>query len=111
MERPIVSRVTPSIEIVLTVCLCSWPELEEQPTDDTKLRHEQIKLRVAEVEAVVDIMQKLSRGEKPLRSSINSPDFDWDRWRMVDCSRPIMAGHSLGGSAAVRESTRLPRVH
>lgn len=80
---------------------CSWPELEEQPTDDTKLRHEQIKLRIAEIEAVVDIMNKLNNGETVIRSSMNAPDFDWERWKLVDTTHPIMAGHSLGGSAAV----------
>ncbi|PSR73510.1 hypothetical protein PHLCEN_2v10651 [Hermanssonia centrifuga] len=82
-----------------------WPELEEQPPDDTILRHEQIKLRVAEVEATVDLMRRLSRGEPVTRDSIDSPDFDWERWKYMDASRPVMAGHSLGGSAALAASS------
>ena len=79
----------------------SWPELDEQPTDDTKLRHEQIKLRVAEVECVVDIIHKLSAGDPAVRSCLEGPSLDWDRWRCVDARSPVMTGHSLGGSAAV----------
>lgn len=79
--------------------------------DDTKLRHEQIKLRVAELEAVVDAMRKLSQGEKLIRYSLNAPDFDWERWKSVDATRPIIAGHSLGGSAAVSTVNLLASQH
>ena len=79
----------------------SWPELDEQPTDDTILRHEQIKLRVAEIEAVIDTMNKLSQGGPLADCQIDAPNFEWERWKFVDTTRPVMAGHSLGGSAAV----------
>ena len=79
----------------------SWPDLDIQPPDDTILRHEQIKMRVAEIHEVTKAMTRLSRGEDVARTSIHSPDFDWERWRSVDCSKPIMVGHSLGGSAGV----------
>lgn len=81
----------------------SWPDLSEQPTDDTTLRREQIKCRIAEIEAVVDVMRKLSRGEK-LVDGMTIPNLDWERFRCVDVSTPVMAGHSLGGSAAVSVS-------
>ena len=79
----------------------SWPELEQQPTDDTTLRHEQIKLRVAEIETVVEMMRKLSQGEPLADCTLDAPSFDWERWKYVDATQPVMAGHSLGGSAAV----------
>ena len=68
--------------------------------DDTTLRHEQIKCRTAEVEAVVAIMRKLAEGER-LNDELKLPNLDWARFRNIDASRPVMAGHSLGGSAAV----------
>lgn len=97
------ANVTPAKNMNLLNVGCSWPELPEQPQDDTTLRHEQIKLRIAEIEAVVDVMDRLSQGEELVRHSMsNAPDFDWERWRHVDASSPVMVGHSLGGSAAVR---------
>jgi platelet-activating factor acetylhydrolase len=80
-----------------------WPALapDRQPTDDTTLRHEQIRFRVAELEAVVDAMGTLARGEPLTRYGFTKPDFEWGRWQMVDASRPVGAGHSLGGSAMV----------
>jgi hypothetical protein len=82
--------------------LYSWPDLETQPTDDTTLRHEQIKLRLAEIEEVIGAMTRLSQGDDVRRTSIDSPDFDWNRWAdCIDTAKPVMAGHSLGGSAAV----------
>ena len=76
--------------------------MPEQPKDDTTLRHEQIKCRIAEIEAVVDVMRKLSQGER-LPDGCKIPNLDWERFRSVDATRPVMAGHSLGGSAAVSE--------
>lgn len=88
----------------------SWPDLATQPPDDTFLRHEQIKMRVAEIEEVISAMTRLSLGENIERTSIHSPDFEWDRWRSLDTSRPVMAGHSLGGSAGVSILARLIRM-
>jgi hypothetical protein len=58
-------------------------------------------MRIAEIDEVVKAMTRLSRGEDFTRTSIHSPDFDWSRWRSIDTGKPVMAGHSLGGSAAV----------
>jgi platelet-activating factor acetylhydrolase len=74
--------------------------LPEQPTDDTTLRHEQIKCRIAEIEAVVDVIRKLSEG-KPPSEGLQMPKMDWEKFTSVDATKPVMAGHSLGGSAAV----------
>jgi platelet-activating factor acetylhydrolase len=84
----------------------TWPEMEEQPKDDTILRHSQIEFRCAEIEGVVDIMRRISQGEDVDRL-IAAPKFDWSHgWTSIDVDRPIMAGHSLGGSAAVGAPSR-----
>lgn len=82
----------------------SWPDLEQQPKDDTILRHAQIELRKAELEAVVQAIQRLASGETVPRYSMCSQAFDWTRFQKVDATRPIIIGHSLGGSAAVSRS-------
>ncbi len=76
-----------------------WPNLQEQPKDDTILRHEQIKCRLAEIEEVVKAMQKISEGEAVAQTTLTPVKFDFGP--CVDASKPIIAGHSLGGSAAV----------
>lgn len=84
-----------------------WPNLPEQPTDDTILRHEQIKCRIAELENVVDVMQRVSRGEKLNDTNgYKVPNLDWTRFQAVDAAKPVMAGHSLGGSAALAASSK-----
>lgn len=74
--------------------------MDTQPLDDTTLRHEQIKMRVAEIDEVIKAMTHLSQSGTISTNAIN-PDFDWGRWRCLDTRKPVMAGHSLGGSAAV----------
>lgn len=57
-------------------------------------------------------MRKISQGESLTRYSMEGPDFDWERWTCVDASRPIISGHSLGGSAAVSEAVHsLRSIH
>lgn len=74
--------------------------METQPLDDTTLRHEQIKMRVSEIDEVIKAMTRLSQSGTISTTSID-PEFDWNRWRCIDTRKPVMAGHSLGGSAAV----------
>jgi platelet-activating factor acetylhydrolase len=84
-----------------------WPEETEQPKDDTHLRHEQIAFRCAEIEGVLATMRKVTDGEDVVKRSLTAPDFDWARWRgALDVSSPVMAGHSLGGSAALAISAK-----
>lgn len=85
-----------------------WPDVpaDDQPKDDTRLRHEQIKLRCAEVREALDILARLSKGEDVLRTSLHAPDFDWKRWEYVDCEKPVMVGHSLGGSVGLAASSQ-----
>jgi platelet-activating factor acetylhydrolase len=85
----------------------SWPELAEQPRDDTTLRHVQIQVRLAEFEGVLDVMNRIARGATPHRIVDLG---DWSRWaRYVDVQQPVMAGHSFGGTAAVRVRRLLQR--
>jgi len=82
----------------------SWPDLPEdkQPEDDTILRHSQLRFRVKEIYHVINSMVRLSQGEDIPRTSLKVPNFDWALWHgAVDANKPIMIGHSLGGSAAV----------
>jgi platelet-activating factor acetylhydrolase len=88
-----------------------WPNLDPQPENDTTLRHEQIKMRLAEIKEVVLAVERITSGEKIVRTRVQATDkvklpdedsFDWDRWKgSIDSKRVVMSGHSLGGSAAV----------
>ncbi|KAJ3492207.1 hypothetical protein NLI96_g149 [Meripilus lineatus] len=83
----------------------SWKDLHwpgcEQPQNDTTLRHVQLQVRLAEVERVLQTLQKIASGEKITQTKTTEAQtqFDWVRWaRSVDVEKPIMAGHSFGGS-------------
>lgn len=79
-----------------------WPDMDVQPADDNTLRHEQIKIRCAEMEEARKVFEKLASGTPVEQYSFNPPTvFSWDRWQNIDASRPVLAGHSLGGAAAV----------
>jgi platelet-activating factor acetylhydrolase len=59
-------------------------------------------MRVTEMYHVINSMVRLSQGNDVTRTSVKTPDFDWALWRgTVAVDKPIMTGHSLGGSAAV----------
>lgn len=83
-----------------------WPELPEQPNDDSILRREQIKCRVAEIEAVIDIMKNIAQGHEPNCLLKLDDNIDWSTWQAVDTTNPILTGHSLGGSAAFAVSAK-----
>ncbi|EJD42003.1 alpha/beta-hydrolase [Auricularia subglabra TFB-10046 SS5] len=74
-----------------------WPDLpkDAQPKDDTTLRHEQIKMRAAEVFEVIRGLDRASKGEPPAKN------LNDKRWRWLDATRPHMTGHSLGGACAL----------
>ncbi|KAF7976303.1 hypothetical protein HWV62_7003 [Athelia sp. TMB] len=79
-----------------------WPHLDAQPTDDTTLRHEQLRMRVAEAHAVLSAL----RGER--EGGVDQPGWDGLHTH-VDARRPVVAGHSLGGSAAQLLAAADPR--
>ncbi|EKM51728.1 uncharacterized protein PHACADRAFT_127563 [Phanerochaete carnosa HHB-10118-sp] len=83
-----------------------WPELSEQPKDDSILRREQVKCRVAEIEAVIDTVQRISKGEAPSCLLELKDDIDWSTWQCVDARSPVLTGHSLGGGAALAVSAK-----
>lgn len=59
-------------------------------------------MRVAEAHEVIQIMTRLSTGEHSIQNTDDGFEFDWSRWSSIDPHKPVMVGHSLGGSAAVR---------
>ena len=74
-----------------------WPDLAEQPSDDTTLRKDQLALRLAEIEETLSVIKAINSGIPVAETSLRSPDFDWSRWKdTIDVENPIMAGHSLG---------------
>ncbi|KAJ7731777.1 platelet-activating factor acetylhydrolase [Mycena metata] len=87
-----------------------WPDHEVQPADDTTLRHDQLKVRLAELRAVQTALVSLSTGAADFAPIVAAdpdlkapaPSFDWTRWaHCLDAVRPIMCGHSFGGTAAL----------
>lgn len=84
-----------------------WPEigLNEQPDNDTRLRKDQLEMRYNEIEEVINIMKKINNGDSVIQNAIKSPNFDWDRWgpnwNAINTNKPVMVGHSLGGSVGL----------
>lgn len=82
-----------------------WPYLSIQPDNDTRLRKDQLEMRCAEFEEVIDIMKRINAGDPVIQTSIKSPNFDWERWgpkwNAINTNKPVMVGHSLGGSAGL----------
>lgn len=59
-------------------------------------------MRVTEILRVIESMAALDAGHDLARCGIKRAEFDWATWHgVVAADKPIMAGHSLGGSAAV----------
>ncbi|KAH7921574.1 hypothetical protein BV22DRAFT_1107127 [Leucogyrophana mollusca] len=75
-----------------------WIDLQEQPKDDTTLRHVQLEVRLAEVEQVQKAFQSIASGQPVRQTGSHRTSFDWARWTSVDPNKPIAAGHSFGGS-------------
>lgn len=84
-----------------------WPDLpsDAQPKDDTTLRHDQLEMRAQEIKEIIRAFEGISAGEPIFETSLRSPHFDWSRWGpkwdAIAVKRPIMTGHSLGGSVAL----------
>lgn len=84
-----------------------WPEYSEadQPADETRLRHDQLAMRKAEIEEIVNVMGRIAAGEDIMETGKMSPNFNrqhWGpSWNALHVERPIVIGHSLGGSAAL----------
>lgn len=95
-----------------------WPLLPEgeQPTDDTTLRHDQLRIRLAEIEATLAVVRAITDGRMAAETENAcrlkaSRTLDWAKWQgMAECrdGTPILMGHSFGGTAVV--SRRRPRV-
>ncbi|THH19534.1 hypothetical protein EUX98_g8754 [Antrodiella citrinella] len=77
----------------------AWPQ-PEQPKNDTTLRHVQLDVRLAEVQGVLDVMKKITNGDVVAQTRLTQAQtsFEWARWKCVNTHRPVMAGHSFGGT-------------
>ena len=64
------------------------------------LRHVQLEVRLAEVEAVLHALKGITSGNPVSQTQLTEAQttFDWARWTSVNPRHPIIAGHSFGGS-------------
>lgn len=87
---------------------CRWPDLpaDQQPTDDTTLRHDQLKVRLVELKSTIDVLKQIGTGELVTKGRLQaSRTYDWKSWvgkLETGDGRIGLAGHSFGGTAAVR---------
>jgi len=89
----------------------SWPDLpeNEQPKDDTLLRHDQLSIRLVEMDATLQAIRQLTKGELSVEGKAQnhlkaSRTYDWSSWRGrvdVEDGNVTYAGHSFGGTAVV----------
>nr|XP_031858975.1 uncharacterized protein CI109_005643 [Kwoniella shandongensis]KAA5526047.1 hypothetical protein CI109_005643 [Kwoniella shandongensis] len=82
----------------------NWPELEEQPKDDTTLRHDQLKIRLAELDSTLQVIRKIVQGRHVQPALMASRTLDWEPWKNVvevGDGRVCFAGHSFGGTAVI----------
>ncbi|KAG1729727.1 platelet-activating factor acetylhydrolase [Suillus lakei] len=79
----------------------SWVDLDEQPKNDTTLRHVQLEVRKAELEQVIKAVHRISQGEQVQQTRLSREGWDWTPWTSIDPASPIIAGHSFGGSLAL----------
>lgn len=78
-----------------------WIDVDEQPVDDTTLRRVQLGVRLAEVEGVLQALQRLTEGRGLILTGQTPPLCEWEGWHAIDLTKPTIAGHSFGGSLAV----------
>lgn len=81
----------------------SWPELEDQPEDETIFRHDQLKMRLSEIDGVVEAIKLISDGQQIQTDAKKGFEgFDQGMWKgKIDAERYVLAGHSFGGTAVV----------
>lgn len=70
--------------------------------DDTTLRHVQLDVRLAEVDGVLRVLQRLTRRQGLVSTKLTPSLCEWGDWHLIEVTKPIIAGHSFGGSLAVR---------
>ncbi|WWC85444.1 uncharacterized protein L201_000307 [Kwoniella dendrophila CBS 6074] len=85
-----------------------WPDRPEsdQPKDDNTLRHDQLKIRLVEMESAIEIIRKITAGqfEHGKGRLMASRTLDWNPWKGqidVDEGEICLAGHSFGGTAVI----------
>ncbi|OCF34757.1 hypothetical protein I316_03299 [Kwoniella heveanensis BCC8398] len=84
-----------------------WPDRPEdqQPKDDNTLRHDQLKIRLVEMQSTLDVIAKLTTGAECAKSRLMaSRTVDWSAWKglvEVEEGSVCLAGHSFGGTAVI----------
>ncbi|WVW81392.1 hypothetical protein I302_103384 [Kwoniella bestiolae CBS 10118] len=85
-----------------------WPDrpADQQPKDDNTLRHDQLKIRLVEMESTIEIIRKITEGtlENGSGRLLASRTLDWSKWKglvEVGEGKVCLAGHSFGGTAAI----------
>ena len=63
--------------------------MEEQPMDDTTLRHAQLDVRLVEVEGVLQALQRLTQGQGLVETGPTPSLCDWECWHMIETTKPI----------------------
>ncbi|KAG1741441.1 platelet-activating factor acetylhydrolase [Suillus paluster] len=89
------------MSVLVLLTHTSWVDLEEQPKNDTTLRHVQLEVRKAELEHVIRAVYRISQSEQVPQTRFSRGAWDWTPWTCIDPSNPIMTGHSFGGSLAL----------
>lgn len=86
---------------------CRWPDLppDQQPENDTTLRHDQLKIRLIELQATIDALKQIDTGEIGTKGRLQaSRTYDWTQWAnklQTGDGRIGLAGHSFGGTAVL----------
>ena len=83
--------------------------MEEQPKDDNTLRHDQLQIRLVEMEATLAVIRKLTHGDLCATQIAKgclqaSRTYDWKPWvNAVDVTEGNVCyvGHSFGGTAVL----------
>lgn len=79
-----------------------WPDLAQQPKDDTTLRHAQLEMRLAELNQTVTALRTMASGTTLGKVAHGrSRKLELQEWAAMDLDRLIVAGHSFGGTMAV----------
>jgi len=78
-------------------------DVEEQPMDDTTLRHVQLSVRLAEVEGVLQALQPLTQGQGLVSIGRTPSLCEWEGWHVMEVTK--FSYDSCRGSSRIVAST------
>ncbi|ORY35650.1 platelet-activating factor acetylhydrolase, isoform II-domain-containing protein [Naematelia encephala] len=82
-----------------------WPDEAEQPAGDTRLRKDQLLIRLAELQGTLDTVRKITQGgfggSHCLKASRTYDFGPWTDQLQIEDGTVCLAGHSFGGTAAI----------